>query len=258
MSIQDAAEDNAGRKPDAVIEVHRAELVAVMPRQLQTTEAADSYLAAAVVALRNNKKLWQAAQADVGSFMAAMSEAARLGLVPGTHEYYLTIRSGKIQGLIGYRGIIELMYRTGLVGAVRVDVIRERDVFELDQNHGTLLHLPEEGLRWTQETARGKVEGAWAFAEMISGVRSNIEHIGDERIARALSASAAGMSGPWRTDYAAMVKKTVLHDLEKVVPTSVDDRRPPELAAQHAALAPALQPVTIVEQVEDVDQLDVA
>jgi recombination protein RecT len=258
VSIQDAAEDNAARKPDALIELHRGSLVAVMPRQLQTTAAADSYLAAALTALRNDKKLWQAAQADVNSFMSAMSEAARLGLVPGTHEYYLTVRSGKIKGQIGYRGLIELMYRSGLVGSVRYDVIRERDQFEIDQNHGTLLHLPGEGLRWTQETARGKVEGAWAYAEMISGPRSNIEHIGDERIARALSASSAGMSGPWRTDYAAMVKKTVLHDLSKAVPTSVDDRRPPELAAQHAALTPALQPVTTVEQVEDVDQLDAA
>lgn len=228
-SIQDAAEDQAGKTPDKVIELHRGRLAAVLPRQLQPAEASAGWFSAALAQLRSNRKLWDAAQADVGAFMAAMSEAARLGLVPGTEQYYLTVRSGKIQGIVGYQGVVELMYRSNKIRAVICDVVRRTDQFYIDQVNRELQHQPAEGLTWFDETERGSVIGAYAFAVMEDGTTSHIVRIGNERIARARGASSAGDKGPWATDEAAMVRKTALHDLEKWVPTSSDDLR---IAAQ--------------------------
>lgn len=247
-SIQDAAEQQERRDPAAVVALHRGELAQVMPRQLQDAAAADVWFSAAIARLRSSEKLRTAAMADVSAFMGAMAEAARLGLVPGTEQYYLTVRSGKIQGIVGYQGVVELMYRSGTVHAVICDVVRRSDQFYIDQVHREVQHQPADGLTWFDETERGPVIGAYAFAVMADGTTSHIVRIGNERIARARAASAAGDKGPWATDYAAMVRKTALHDLEKWVPTSSDDvRLLAQLAAPVAAQQAVYHQITTVE-----------
>jgi hypothetical protein len=66
-------------------------------------------------------------------FLAALLDAARLGLEPGTEQYYLTPRKVKgrleILGIVGYQGYIELMYRAGAVSSVVAEVVYSNDKF---------------------------------------------------------------------------------------------------------------------------------
>ena len=73
---------------------------------------------------------------------------------------------------------------------------------------------------------RGEVVGAYAYAIMKDGATSRVVVIGPREIERAMSASATADKAfsPWKTDYAAMVRKTAVHELAKWVPTSAEYR----------------------------------
>jgi recombination protein RecT len=58
--------------------------------------------------------------------MVALLDAARQGLEPGTEQYYLTVRSGKVLGVRGYQGEIELIYRAGAVSSVIAEVVYDQ------------------------------------------------------------------------------------------------------------------------------------
>src|SRR5262249_22545171 len=78
-----------------------------------------------------------AAANNPGAFLAALLDAARQGLEPGTEQYYLTPRKVggrdghlEILGIVGYQGYVDLMYRAGGVTSVVVQVVREHDRYE--------------------------------------------------------------------------------------------------------------------------------
>jgi len=74
-----------------------------------------------------------AALSNPASLGAALTEAARLGLEPGTEQYYLTPHKNKgqleILGIPGYQGYIELMYRAGAVSSVVAECVYTNDAF---------------------------------------------------------------------------------------------------------------------------------
>lgn len=179
----------------------------------------------AVSALKRNDELARRAQQNPASLMHALLEAASLGLKPGTEEYYLTPRGGKepgVLGITGYQGEIELIYRAGAVSSIKAEVVYSGDEFEFQPDWDK----PHHKVDWFAED-RGTVIGAYAYAIMKDGATSRVVVIGPREIARAKSASATADKSfsPWQTDYAAMVRKTAVHELAKWVPTSAEFRR---------------------------------
>ena len=117
-----AKRDNS---PAAIVGQYRADFAAVLPSHVN----ADTFVRVAQGALRLDRNLAQAATKDPGSLMSALLEAARLGLEPGTDEYYLTPRGNKVLGIVGWKGEVELIYRAGAVSAVIAEVVHEHDDF---------------------------------------------------------------------------------------------------------------------------------
>lgn len=199
----------------------------------------ETFTRLAVGCLRRDPELLRRAQQNSGSLMQALLEAARLGLEPGTDEYYLTPRGGKnpgVLGIIGYQGEIELIYRAGAVSSVKAELVRANDAFSYSPSDTT----PRHEIDWFGD--RGEVRGAYAYAIMRDGGTSRVAVVGPERIKRAMDASATAYKehSPWKTDYGAMVLKTAIHDLQKWVPTSAEYRREQlravaEVAASQAA-----------------------
>lgn len=106
-----AVRDNS---PAAQIEQYRDEYAALMPSHVNP----DQWVRLAVGAIRGDAKLTQAATNDIGVFLRELRVAARLGLEPGTEQFYLTPRKSKahrgqfiIKGIVGYQGLVELIYR---------------------------------------------------------------------------------------------------------------------------------------------------
>jgi len=235
MSTRTVTDAKAGQQEKAesgvvaTIERYRPDLSIVLPSHVR----ADTWMRVAISATRKSAELKIACETSPATLMAALYEAARLGLEPGTDQYYLTPRRNKqgnweVLGIVGYQGEIELIYRSGAVSTVICYDVREGDEFVW--RPGVMdrpVHHPRagDGLAWFSDV-RGEVLGAYAYAVMRDGAISNVIIADKTRIDRARKASAtAGSSySPWVTDYRAMVLKTAAHDLTKWTPTSAEYR----------------------------------
>jgi recombination protein RecT len=207
--------------PASVIEQYKTELALVAASHVKV----DTFARLAVGALRQNPKLAAAAQSNPGSLMSALMTAARLGLEPGTEQYYLRPikRKGvlEVQGIVGYQGIVELIYNAGAASSVVVEVVRANDEF----NYVPGLHeRPVHKVNWFGD--RGDLVGVYAYAVMQGGATSKVVVLSRTHINRAKAKSDGADSdySPWRTDEEAMWLKTAARRLGKWVPTSAEKR----------------------------------
>lgn len=187
-----------------------------------------------------DEKLAAAAQSDFGSFLAAAERAAVLGLRPGTEEFYLQPRKIKgrlqVQGIVGYQGYVDLMYRSGAVASVVVECARRVDKFTYSPGrHAKPLH----DIDWDAED-RGELRLAYAYADMISGGTSKVVVIPRAKMYAEHRAKSEGYEidvwennkrtgqkkineqSPWVVNEEAMWLKTAARQLAKWVPTSTE------------------------------------
>lgn len=233
-----AVRDNS---PAAQIEQYRDEYAALMPSHVNP----DQWVRLAVGAIRGDAKLTQAATNDIGVFLRELRVAARLGLEPGTEQFYLTPRKSKahrgqfiIKGIVGYQGLVELIYRAGAVSSVIVETVRERDTFRY---HPGRDERPVHEVDWFAED-RGGLVGVYAYAVMKDGATSKVVVLNRQQVmaAKAKSDGAHTDWSPWKTSEEAMWLKTGARRLAKWVPTSAEYMRERlRAAAEVAAEQPA-------------------
>lgn len=244
ISTAVAKRDNS---PAALVGQYQADFAAVLPSHVK----AETWVRLAQGALRRDRNLAQAASKDPGSLMAALLEAARLGLEPGTDEFYLTPRGGKVLGITGWKGEVELIYRAGAVSSIIAEVVCAGDVFRYSPGQDR----PHHEVDWFGD--RGPVKGAYAYAVMKDGATSKVAVVGPAEIKRAMEASGtAGSShSPWKTDYAAMVLKTAVHRLAAWVPSSAEYRREQLRAVveAHSVADTHDMPLPVHDDLPDVD-----
>lgn len=241
--------------PTQMVQGYKDEFALVLPSHLKP----ETWTRLAVGALRRDKNLAQAAANDPAALMGALLDAARLGLEPGTEQYYLTVRSGKVLGIPGYQGEIELMYRAGAVSSVIVEAVHEKDGFTYRPG---IDERPIHEIDWDADD-RGPIRLAYAYAVMKDGATSKVVVVNKARIKRAKDASStAGKSfSPWASDEVAMWLKTAAHDLTKWVPTSAEYIREQlrairDVSAEPPQPKPATQPapvdVTTLPEADDI------
>lgn len=158
------------------------------------------------------------------SFLGAMMTAAQLGVEPNTPigqayliPYYNSKRGvTECQFQLGYKGLIDLAYRSGQVSIIQAQVVYENDdfVYELGLEP-KLEHRPAKSDRG-QPVAYYAIfrtkDGGYGF-EVMS--HSDVE-------AHAKRFSKAYSSGPWKTNFDEMAKKTVLKKCLKYAPLKSD------------------------------------
>ena len=120
--------------PAALVQLHRNDFGEVLPSHIKAT----TWVRLAQGALKKGKKVGDqfeleiAAKNNPQAFLLALRDAARLGLEPGTDEYYLTPRKVRgqteILGIVGYQGFIELMYRAGAISSVVAECVYAKAV----------------------------------------------------------------------------------------------------------------------------------
>jgi len=152
---------------------------------------------------------------DTGSVGQAILEVAALDLDPSPKLGHVYFNKRKIKNVdsvqltIGYRGLLQLVYRTKNVKKVSANVYCENDpVWEYEEGLQPILkHQPLFG-------ARGNVLAAYAVIHKLDG-GYNFVVVPHTDLERARQASPAGKnnSGPWATDYHAMCRKTALRRL---------------------------------------------
>lgn len=208
-----------------VIDPVAPQVIAALPAHMR--EDGQAFLTAFITQVAQSPALTQAAMSDAAGLMATVQEAARLGLQPGSPDFYLVPRGSRVTGMVSYRGEMELMRRTGRVRDFGCVIVREHD--RLEWRGTTELPLLQEA----PEGERGALRYAIVWAEYRDGTRSSVVRVGRERIeaAKKTSGSARSSGSPWVQHEAAMWRKTAFHELSLIVGTSVEERRPEAVAA---------------------------
>lgn len=175
----------------------------------------DRFVRVAVTAMNKTPKL---RECDPSSFCLALLTLSQLGLEPDGRNAHLIPFDNRKKGIvecqliIDYKGLVELVMRSGLVSNIHADAICENDVFEYDcgeiKAHKIDFRKP-----------RGAAYAFYARATFKDGsVKSEVMTVDDVRAIQARS--RAGQSGPWVTDFSEMAKKTVFRRLSKWLPIS--------------------------------------
>ena len=175
----------------------------------------------ALSTLNNNPKLRECSQI---TFLAAMMNAAQLGLEPNTplgQAYLIPYRNhGKMecQFQLGYKGLIDLVYRNPNIQTVQSQCVYENDEFDYELGlEPKLVHKPA-------LTDRGKLILVYALWKAENG-GYGFEVMSKEDIdthARKYSQSYSSTSSPWKSNYEEMAKKTVIKKCLKYAPLRSD------------------------------------
>jgi recombination protein RecT len=158
------------------------------------------------------------------SLAGAVMQSAQLGLefgplglaylVPYTNRKFNRVDA---QLIIGYKGYLQLAHRSKDIKSVYAEIIYEKDFFEVTYGlKRDIQHKPP-----AFGTDRGTPVGAYAVGLLTEGeppfIVMTLAEV--EKIRRR---SSSPDDGPWKTDYEAMVKKTVVKQLCKWLPLSTD------------------------------------
>ena len=170
-------------------------------------------------ALSTNPKL---CECTPKSFLGAMMTAAQLGVEPNTplgQAYLIPYRNKGVmecQFQLGYKGLIDLAYRSGEVQTLQAHAVYENDEFEYELGlDPKLRHVPARG-------NRGEPIYFYAsFKTINGGYGFEVMSIEDVR-AHAQKYSKSYNSGPWQTNFEAMAKKTVLKNVLKYAPLKTE------------------------------------
>jgi recombination protein RecT len=208
-----AVRDNG---PEALVHHHRDDLTLVLPSHVK----GETWMRLATGALRRDENLRRTATRNPGSLMNALLECARLGHEPGTEAFYLVPFGNEVQGIEGYRGIVERIYRAGAVKAVKAEVVYANDDFQYSPDMDRPTHRPD------YFGDRGAIVGAYAYGVFADGSTSKVVVINRAYIEKVKKESKGSerASSPWVKWEESMVLKTVARRLEPWVPTAVEWR----------------------------------
>lgn len=200
---------------------------AMMPeirRALPTVITPERFTRIALSALNNTPALQQCTPM---SFLAALMNAAQLGLEPNTPlgQAYLIPYKNKgsleCQFQIGYKGLIDLAYRNGQIQTIQAQAVYEHDFFEYEYGlEPRLVHKPA-------FSDRGEVIYFYAIFKTVNGgfgmaVMSKADM---DLYAKTYSKAFDSSYSPWKTDYESMAKKTVIKQALKYAPIKTDFQR---------------------------------
>lgn len=197
----------------------KGEMSKALPMHLKNN--AERYARVAMTLIRENPKL---ASCDGASLLGALMTGTALGLDPSPQlgQYYIVPYGNNAQFILGYKGIIDLAFRSDRLATIFATEVYESDEFDyslgLEQK---LVHKPS-GL-----AAPGTITHYYAVAKFTNGgyvfcvmTREQIEAYGKK-----YSPSYGKKESPWQTNAIAMGKKTVIRQLGKYMPLSPEVAR---------------------------------
>lgn len=206
-----------------IVEMIRA-LEPEIRRALPSVLTPERFTRMALSAVNNTPAL---AKCTPMSFIAALMNAAQLGLEPNTplgQAYLIPYKNKGVlecQFQLGYKGMIHLAYRTGEIQIIQAQVVREYDEFLYQYGlEPKLVHRPGEG-------ERGDVTFIYGlFRTARGGYGFEVSNKADmDAFAARYSKAFDSNFSPWKTNYEEMAKKTVIKRALKYAPVSADFQR---------------------------------
>nr|DAF45725.1 MAG TPA: RecT protein [Siphoviridae sp. ctxYv12] len=193
-----------------VIQAGAKQFATALPKHINS----DRFVRIAITTIRQNPKL---AQCNQESLLGALMVSAQLGLEPGVlGQCYLIPYGRECQFQIGYKGMIELLRRSGQLKDIYAYSVYENDEFEMTYGlDRDLKHKPN-------LQNKGNFIGCYCVAVLKDDARA-FEYMTKEEIeAHGKKFSKTYGNGPWKTDFEAMAHKTVVKKMLKWLPVSVE------------------------------------
>lgn len=217
-----------------LLEKKMAEISRAMPSH---TLSAERFVRLVTTAMSVNPKLAQAAVTSPETLLGSVMTAAQLGVEPNTPlgQAYLIpfnnsvnvngqwVKKLQVSFQLGYKGLIDLAYRSGEVMSICAEVVYEEDEYEYELGlNQKLVHRPYRGYD------RGKPVAYYAVITTKNNAKISkwmwyeevMEHA--KRFSKSYNAKTGKFSGPWESDFNAMAKKTVLKAALQFAPMKSD------------------------------------
>ena len=193
----------------------QTQLAAALPKHLTP----DRFTRILLTATMKNPLLLECTQE---SLFKGILDAAGAGVeIDGRRAHLIpyknnTKRCYEAQLIIDYKGIAELIMRSGLVSSIHADVVCENDVFSYDRGQVTqhTIDLRKD---------RGAMYATYCIISMREG-QAKCDVMSKADVEAIRRRSRAGNTGPWVTDFNEMAKKTVFRRASKWVPLSPEIR----------------------------------
>lgn len=201
-----------------ILQANMRQLTSVLPKHITPERMARVSLST----IRRNPKLCECAPETL--FMAII-EASTLGLEIDSRglAYLVPFKNKKtqtydVQLMPGYKGMVDLAYRSGKVQSIQAAVVGENDKFDYALGlKPRLEHVPN-------LKGRGQIIAAYAVAIMKDGA-AQFEVMSLEELEKVRNSSQARDYGPWVDWTDQMYIKTVLKRLCKLLPLSPEIQR---------------------------------
>ena len=221
--IQNASKNNIEKKPTekqalfSLIERMKPQIAKALPSMITP----ERFTRIVTTAISSNPDL---AKTTPESFLGAIMQSAQLGLEPNTplgDAYLIPYRNrGQLetQFQIGYKGLIDLAYRSGKIAIIAAHVVYENDKFDCSYGlEPVLKHTPADGDRGKPIKVYGYFktkDGGYGFEVM------SMDEVKEH--ANQYSKAYNSAYSPWKTNFNEMAKKTVLKKALKYAPMSTD------------------------------------
>lgn len=191
----------------------KSQLALALPKHLTT----ERFIRVLMTATLKNPQLLECTQE---SLFKGIFDCAAIGLeLDGRRAHLVPLRNKKKQGQpleanlwLDYKGVAELVMRSGVVSNIHADIVCENDVFEYDRGE-----LKKHTIDFRKD--RGDMYAAYCIIRMKDG-GEKCEVMSIPQINRVRNASPGKDATPWTEHYDEMAKKTVFKRASKWVPLS--------------------------------------
>ena len=229
--VQKAEKQEVARKPMrfAYVDQMQDQWAKVLPSVITP----ERFARVALSALSKTPKLQDALKTPQGkvTLSTALMNCAELGIEPnGRLAHLIPYRNNHtggydVQLIIDYKGIVELVMRSGQVARIHADKVCKNDEFEF--NKGIVVTH-----RIDFQQKRGKPYAYYAEVTFKDG-NTKAEAMDLEDIEAIRRRSKSPDKGPWVTDFDEMAKKTVFKRLSKWLSLSPEVARAIEIDNEH-------------------------
>lgn len=192
----------------------------LIAQALPNTITPDRLIGVFTMLLKSSPQLVQCSQS---SLVAAVIQAVQLGLTPGNIGHFHLIpfkNNGKMEAqfVIGFKGLMELVNRSGNACILSAECVYSKDQFEYEQGlNPHLRHVPAEG-------ERGDFVGVYCIAKNMLANEKVFVYLQKAEVDKIKGASKAAASdfSPWSRWPDEMRKKSAVKRICKMLPLSVE------------------------------------
>ena len=182
----------------------------------------------------------------------AVVQASSLGLEPDgvLGQAYLVAYKDEVVLIPGYRGLLDLVRRSGQVQSIHWDCVYDGDRFDYEfGDRPFITHKPASDVERLKKPITHVYVIVWLKGGGIQRSVWSRQQIDahKERFSEGwkYAEKKGRKDSPWHTDWPAMAKKTVLRDMVKLLPVSVEIQRFAETEIQYDSDTVEAEPIEV-------------